>query len=131
MAFAEHGHGAYQAMQVQGADSKRLVILLFRGLLKFLARARAALEGRDYEAKAAALSKAQGILGELICSLDDRQVPELVRALRALYAHLQRELVEADLQDDLARLEYVTEMAQKLCDAWEEALQRCQEQAAP
>jgi len=127
MASVDNAPGAYQEVQVRGADRRGLVVLLFQGLLKFLTRAHAALEARDYASKADALSKAQAILSELICSLDEEKAPDLSRSLKALYAHLQRELVEADLTDDLQRLCYAIEIVQKLAKAWEEALRTCQQ----
>lgn len=128
MAATEYAPQAYREVQVHGADPRWLVVLLLQGLVKFLARARTAMQERSYETKASALNRAQAILGELICSLDGEKVPDLARSLRALYAHLQRELVEVDLQDDRERLGYVTEIAEKLRDAWEEAWHKCQEQ---
>ena len=128
MAYANRAPSAYQEVQVRGTDPRGLVTLLFQGLMKFLVRARAAVEEQDYARKADALSKAQGILSELICSLDEEKAPDLAPSLKALYAHLQRELVEADLQDDLERLDYVDEIAHKLHDAWEEALEKCQQE---
>lgn len=128
MAYANRAPSAYQEVQVRGTDPRGLVTLLFQGLMKFLVRARAAVEEQDYAKKADALSKAQGILSELICSLDEEKAPDLAPSLKALYAHLQRELVEVDLQDDVERLAYVTEIAQMIRDAWEEALQICQQQ---
>lgn len=128
MASTEYAPKAYQEVQVRGADPRRLVVLLFQGLVKFLTRARVAMQEGNYEAKTRALNSAQGILSELFCALDEEKAPELAGPLKGLYAHLQRELVEADLQDDLERLEYVSETAQKLYDAWEEALEKCQQQ---
>jgi len=119
---------AYQEMQVLSADPRQLIILLCQALLRYLVRADDALRRRDYEAKSAALNRAQGILSELSCALDDEVAGELAGQLRALYAHLQRQLVDVDLQDDLDRLAYVTEIATKLVHAWEEALERCRHQ---
>jgi flagellar protein FliS len=128
MAASEHAPQAYREVQVHGADRRWLVVLLLQGLVKFLARARTAMQERNHETKASALNRAEAILGELVCSLDEEKVPDFARSLRALYAHLQRELVEVDLQDDQERLAYVTEIAEKLRDAWEEAWRKCQEQ---
>jgi flagellar biosynthetic protein FliS len=94
--------------------------------VRYLARAEDAIKRRDWETKAEALGRAQQIFSELICALDEEVGGELVGQLRALYAHLQRQLVDVDLQDDLDRLAYVTEIAMKLVNAWEEALERCQ-----
>ena len=119
---------AYQEMQVLGSDPRQLVVLLCQALLRYLVRAEDAIGREDWETKADALNRAQQILSELICALDEEVGGELAEQLRALYAHLQMQLVDVDLQDDLDRLAYVTEIATKLVSAWEEALDRCQEQ---
>ncbi len=119
---------AYQEMQVLGSDPRQLVVLLCQALVRYLIRAEDAIGREDWETKADALSRAQQILSELICALDEEVGGELAEQLRALYAHLQMQLVDVDLQDDLDRLAYVTEIATKLVGAWEEALDRCQQQ---
>jgi len=119
---------AYQEMQVFGSDPRQLVVLLCQALVRYLTRAGDAIERRDWETKSAALIRAQQILSELTCSLDTEIGGDLARGLRDLYAHLQRQLVDVDLQDDLDRLGYVSEIAVKLVNAWEEALERCRDQ---
>ena len=119
---------AYQEMQVIGSDPRELIVLLCRALVGYLVRAEGAMRRGDYEAKASAIMRSQQIFTELICSLDTEIGGGLSEQLRALYAHLQRQLVDVDLQDDRDRLAYVTEIAQKLVNAWEEALQKCREQ---
>jgi flagellar secretion chaperone FliS len=119
---------AYQEMQVLGSDPRQLVVLLCQALVRYLVRTEEAIKREDWETKAAALIRAQQILSELICALDEEIGGELATQLRALYAHLQRQLVDVDLQDDLDRLAYIIEIASKLVNAWEEALERCQEQ---
>lgn len=118
----------YQQTQVLGSDPRSLVVLLCQALVRYLARAQNAIERRDYEAKAVALVHAEQVLSELICSLDLEIGGDLAGKLRDLYAHLQRQLVDVDLQDDLDRLAYVVEIAEKLRDAWEEAADRCEEE---
>lgn len=128
MAAPNSAPQAYQRMQVMGADPRELVVLLCQALVRYLRRADDAIRRRDWETKAQALCRAQAIFSELICSLDMEIGGELAEDLRALYAHLQMQLVDVDLQDDLDRLAYVTTIAEKLSDAWEEALTRCQDQ---
>lgn len=117
---------AYQEMQVLGSDPRELVVLLCQALVRYLIRAEGAIRRRDYETKADALNRAQQILSELICALDEEIGGELAQQLRRLYLHLQLQLVDVDLQDDLDRLAYVTDIARRLVNAWEEALDRCQ-----
>jgi len=119
---------AYQEMQVFGSDPRQLVVLLCQALVRYLIRTEDAIRRRDWEAKAGAIIRAQQILTELICALDDEVGGELAGQLRTLYAHLQHQLVDVDLQDDLDRLAYVTEVATKLVNAWEEALERCHDE---
>ena len=119
---------AYQEMQVLGSDPRQLIILLCQALVRYLVRADDAIKRRDYQAKAASVNRAQQILSELICALDEEVGGELAGQLRDLYTHLQLQLVDVDLQDDLDRLAYVTEIAMKLVHAWEEALERCRHQ---
>lgn len=125
---SKYAPDAYQEMQVLSSDPRELVVLLCQALVRYLVRAEDAIKREDWEAKSEALVRAQQIFSELICSLDEEVGGELTQQLRALYAHLQRQLVDVDLQDDLDRLDYVLEVANKLTNAWEEALERCQEQ---
>ncbi len=119
---------AYQQMQVLGSDPRQLVVLLCQALVRYLARTEEAIKARDYATKSRAICRAQGILSELICSLDLEIGGELAKDLRRLYAHLQRQLVDVDLQDDLDRLAYVREIADGLVHAWEEALRACRQE---
>lgn len=128
MPSPSYAPNAYHQAQVDGADSRRLVVLLARALVKFLLRAREAMGRGDLEAKAAALSRARGILSELYCSLDDEAGGELARNLRGLYTHWHSELVKVDLEDDLVALDYVISCTRDLADAWEEAYEKCREQ---
>jgi flagellar protein FliS len=125
---SKYAPDAYQEMQVLSSDPRELVVLLCQALVRYLVRAEDAIKREDWEAKSEALVRAQQIFSELICSLDEEVGGELAQQLRALYAHLQRQLVDVDLQDDLDRLDYVLEVANKLSNAWEEAFERCQEQ---
>ena len=124
----KHAPNVYQQMQVLGTDPRRLVVLLCHALVRYLGRAQSAIERSDHEAKGRALVHADRVLSELICSLDLDIGGDLAERLRDLYAHLQRQLVDVDLQDDLDRLSYVREIAGKLADAWEEAARLCQEE---
>ena len=116
---------AYQEMQVLSSDPRELVILLCQALVRNLTRAGNAMRQRDYEAKSVAIVRAQQILSELSCSLNDEVGGELAARLRDLYAHLQLQLVDVDLQDDQDKLAHVMEIATKLVEAREEALSRC------
>jgi len=115
----------YRQAQVMGSDRRELVVLMCRALERYLARADQAIRGRNFEAKADALARANAVLSELLCSLNDEAGGELARGLRRLYVSLQRQIVDVDLADDLELLAEVTAMARELAETWEEALRRC------
>ena len=126
MATPAHAPTAYQRVQVEGADRRHLVVLLARALVKFLLRARDAIETSDFEAKAAALGRVRAVLSELGCSLDDDADRDMAQHLRALYTHWHTEIVAVDREEDLEKLGYVLTCAQQLADAWQEAYESCQ-----
>ncbi len=129
MAARGYAPHSYQQNQVEGADSHRLVVLLMQALVKFLHRAADAIRSGDYAGKAEALSRAQGIISELLCSLDVEAGGEVGANLEALYGHWQSELTRADLEDDERAADYVRECAENLATAWQEAWEKCRQQA--
>lgn len=129
MAISAQAPTTYRRVQVEGADPRHLVVLLVRALVKFLLRAREAIEQGDLEDKAVALGRARAILSELNCSLDTDAGCELAHDLRSLYIHWQGELMAADLDEDLDKLDYVLDCVRNMADAWQEAHEACQTQA--
>jgi flagellin-specific chaperone FliS len=51
--------------------------------------------------------------------------PALASRLRALYAHLDRVLTEANLEDNLEKLDYVLEISSRLEQTWKKAAEQC------
>ncbi|MGD9494914.1 MAG: flagellar export chaperone FliS [Armatimonadota bacterium] len=119
---------AYHEAQVLGSDRRELVVLMFRALVRYLVRAEQAMGRRDFEAKADALARANAVLSELICSLDEKTGGELAASLRRLYLWMQAELLEVDLNDDGERLGTLIELTRGLARTWEEALRRCRQE---
>lgn len=111
---------AYQRTEVETADPKRLVVMLYDGAVRFLYRAQEAMAQRDYEGQHEALVRAQAIFSELNCSLN-LDVGEIAANLRATYTYIYNALVEANLRDDEALLTEVTGQVERLRDAWREA----------
>ena len=126
MAARGYGPNTYQQTQVEGVEQDYLVVLLMQALIKFLNRAAHAMADEDLETKAEALAKAQAVLSELVCSLDEEAGGDLARQLRDLYTHWQVQLVNADIEDELDTLNYVRQAVKGLADAWQEAWEKCQ-----
>ncbi len=122
---ATSGHQAYRTVEVQSSDPRMLVVMLFQAAVRKVLRARQALGEGQWEEKHTSISRAQEILQHLSLALDETRAPELAPRLAGLYAHLDRVLAEANLDNDADKLDYVLEILTKLAEAWQEAVSRC------
>lgn len=105
---------------VEGANPHQLILMLMNGALERLAQARGAIERRDIPLKGATISKATTIIGGLQGSLDRNQAPDYVDNLERLYEYMQRRLLEANLKNDAAIIDEVSELMNTLKTSWQE-----------
>ena len=106
---------------VQGATPHQLVHLLFDALLQSLQRARGALEAGDIAAKGAAIGKAVRLIDEgLRAGLNMEQGGDIAANLNGLYGYSVQRLTHANLRNDAAALEEVTQLIEPLADAWKQ-----------
>ena len=101
------------------ADPHRVIQMLMQGVLERVAQAKGAIERRDYEAKAYAISKAMAIINGLQDSLDlsHGQVPQ---DMLALYLYMKDRLTDASTQMDVAALDEVTNLMTTIKSAWDQ-----------
>lgn len=104
---------------VMGADSHKLVAMLFQGALLAISEAKYEMQNRHMEAKGKAISKAIAIIGEgLQASLDMKAGGEIAQNLFGLYGYMVKRLVEANLNNDAPILDEVTRLLAELQGAW-------------
>lgn len=104
---------------VESADPHRLVLMLFDGALESIALARVHLEARRPGPKGEALSRAIQIVERgLKASLDRDAGGELAGTLAELYDYISRQLLLANVQDDVARLAEAGRLLGELREAW-------------
>jgi flagellar protein FliS len=115
------GQTAYQDTEVLTASQERLVSLLYEGLLKRLRQAGKQIAAGDIEGKSQSLQKASAIVYELLSSLDFEAGGELASRLAGLYGYFAQEIMEIGRDQDVDRLEALTEMIASLYEAWDEA----------
>ena len=113
----------YQKISAQAQTSEasphRLVQMLMEGGLDRIAQAKGSLERNDIAGKGIAIGKAIGIVGGLREGLDrDNMTPELDR-LDALYLYMTRRLTDANLKNDIAALDEVTELLTTVKEGWD------------
>ena len=59
----------YSEVEIKTANKGKLIVLLYRGAIKYLNKAVLQLEQRDMEGKGNSLIRAQDIVLELLCSM--------------------------------------------------------------
>ena len=112
---------AYRQTQTQTASPGELVVMLYRGAARFVAKGIAALETQDIQAAHTSLMRAQEIIAELLGTLDLVRCGEIAKQLVGIYEYLNRRLVDANLGKDPAPAREVERFLRELLPAWEEA----------
>ncbi len=110
---------AYTESSVLTAPPERLVVMLYDGAGRFLARAAAAVRTEEMAAASEPLQRAHAILDELLTTLD-LEAGEVAERLQSIYLFCKRTLIEAQLARDPEPIERVAKLLAVLRDAWAE-----------
>ncbi|MCE9935325.1 flagellar export chaperone FliS [Aeromonas salmonicida] len=122
---------AYKATSITAdlavADPHRVIQLMMQGFLERLAQAKGAIERRDMEAKAVAVSKAQGLLHGLQDALDMSQ-GELAEDLYRLYNYMDERIWDASLALDSAPIDEVMALMVTIKSGWDQLPEEAKQQ---
>lgn len=114
------GYRAYLRQQIEAATPLRRVLMLYDGAIRFIAVGRRCIEEKNYEKQNESIQRAQAIIFELISSLNQEIGGEIAGNLLAIYTYMLRRLIEANIKDDLTKLDEVTRMLTELRTTWAE-----------
>lgn len=125
-AYARHAE-AYRKQAVLTASPGQLVLMLYDGVLRFIAQAKEAFNEpaeshRRIERIHTSLERATNILAELQSNLDLSAGGDYAENLDRLYDYYQRRLVEANMRKDVGPALEVEQLVQALREAWAEML---------
>jgi flagellar protein FliS len=118
----------YKETRIKTASQGQLIIMLYDEAVKNLDRGLELLDSnrtgkRDpgkIEQIGKSVMKTQEIITELMVSLDFEQGGEIAKNLFALYTWFNRELLEANIKQDIQRITIVRNMLNELRNAWHE-----------
>ncbi|MGK4328661.1 flagellar export chaperone FliS [Lonsdalea quercina] len=106
---------------VMSASPHKLITMLFDGAISALVRADIFMEQGDTVEKGNAITKAIRIIDSgLLASLDMEKGGEISTNLAQLYDYMIRQLLQANLHNDRALLENITELLRGIADSWKE-----------
>lgn len=108
--------------EVLSASPERLISLLFRGAQTAIAQARLHMRDNRVAERGAALSKAIDIVDSgLKAGVNVEQGGDVARHLIAAYELIVRDLLQANLHNDEAKLDSAEKLLNDLADAWRTA----------
>ena len=111
---------SYRENSVTTACPEELVVLMYRGLEKYIKQGQIFIKEKNYEKANEALLKAQDIVSELMLSLD--MDIEMSGQLYSLYDFVLDCLREANVKKEDAKLKDALVIVTGLKEAWEGAL---------
>lgn len=122
-ALARNALNAYTQVgvdvNVSVASPYKLILLLFDGAIKAIAKAKYHMEKKEIALKGEAISKAIAIIDEgLKLSLDTKSGGELAENLSSLYDYMSNRLLLSNLHNDMAGLDEVSRLLAELRGAW-------------
>ncbi|EAZ84843.1 flagellar export chaperone FliS [Lysinibacillus fusiformis] len=111
---------AYKQNSVTTASPGELTLMLYNGCLKFLNKAKQAIQEKNIQEKNTNLIKAQAIISELMATLN--MDIEISKQMLPLYEYMNHRLVEANIQNDVAVIEEVEGLVTEFRDTWKEVI---------
>ncbi|VXB34265.1 flagellar export chaperone FliS [Massilia sp. 9I] len=124
----QEAYGSYHAVNLDAQTSRaspvELVLLLTDGLLDELARARAHIVAKRYEAKAASIDKCVEIINGLSSSLDFEQGGETVANLARIYDFCAQHLQGAGIKLDPNMVDEVIRVLTTIRQGWKGVQER-------
>lgn len=101
------------------ASPYRIVQMLLAGALERLAKARTAIEHKNYEQRGELISSTMMIIDELRLSLDYETGGEIAKNLGGLYDFMMSELISVNLNNDTAKLESTSRLLREIKESWD------------
>ncbi|MGE7982902.1 flagellar export chaperone FliS [Solibacillus sp. NPDC093137] len=117
---------AYKQNSVTTASPGELTLMLYNGCLKFLTRAKKAIEEKNIEEKNTNIQKAQAIISELMSTLNADF--EVSKQMIPLYDYMNRRLMEANINNDSTIIVEVEGLVTEFRDTWKEVIKITRQQ---
>lgn len=115
---------AYLRTKVMGAKPEELRLMLIEGAVKFAVQAKTGLENKNYEASFNGFGQCRDIVTELMTSVQSDADPELAERIRAFYAFVYTELIDASFGRDVGKVSKVIELLEFEAETWRLACEK-------
>ena len=119
--FAQNALSAYQTNKnssIQFASPHELILRLLNGAIERIAQAKGAILQDKQKEKGELISKSISIIGGLSACLDHNQEGDLSKNLEDLYDYMGLQLVNANVNNDVSKLDEVSRLLREITSAW-------------
>lgn len=120
----------YQQNQVLTASPEQILVMLYDGAIRFTRQAMTGIETDQRHVMREGVSRAMAIITEFANTLDHSVGGEIAENLDALYAFMNKQLTEANLDNDMEKLKVVETLLLDLRATWVEAIAIARKEAA-
>jgi flagellar secretion chaperone FliS len=100
------------------ADPHELILRMMNGAIDRIAQAKGAILHNHVKDRCELISKSIAIVGSLSACLDHSHNSELSGNLEALYDYMSMRLLEANIENDVTKLDEVTRLLSEIRSAW-------------
>ncbi len=111
-------YSVYHNTNVQTADQKTLILMLYDGLVRFLQKSIVKIEAREVEAAHNYLVRSREIVAELLATLRPEKAGDVGENLKRLYVYAFNRIVEANLRKDPEMVREVIRIVTTLREGW-------------
>jgi flagellar protein FliS len=110
----------YKKSQIETSDQLSLILMLYDRAILLLDKAKKEILEKKLEEKHHSLTKAHGIVFELIQSLDEDKGREIAASLLQLYYFVVREIMDADTNLNTKSIDNAKRILSELRDSWKD-----------
>ncbi|MFC4409555.1 flagellar export chaperone FliS [Chungangia koreensis] len=118
--IAQSAHQAYKQNSVSTASPGELTLMLYNGCIKFLGKAKTAIQDKNIQEKNLNLQKTQKIIQELMSTLN--MDIEVSKSMMQMYEYMNHRLIEANIQNSIEIVEEVEGYVTEFRDTWKEVI---------
>lgn len=112
----------YKSNEVSTASKMKLVILMYDGAIRFLKECKKKIKAGDIPGRGLYISRAQKVISELQDSLNASKGGEVASNLARLYNFLMRNLSEANIDADEAKVDESIKVMECLREGWSDVI---------
>ena len=117
--YSNAAYNIYTQNNINVESPEKLVEMMYEGVLRFNAQAKKAIKEHNYGKKVYWINRSIAVIVELI-SILDKSHGDIALYLEGLYNYQVQLLSYANIEDDIKKVDEVSNVFKGLLDAWKE-----------